>query len=258
MKITVITICLNSEKTIEKTIKSVVNQKYKDIEYIIIDGKSIDKTLNIVNKYKNKISKIVSEKDTGIYNAMNKGISLATGEFVIFMNADDCFYDNKVIKDTVKKLEKNPKTGVLYGDALNTGKRYKRIVHFHKTKLSRTYFIFMSLGHQAMFARRDIFKKIKFDETFRIAGDSDWIYKVWECKKWQFVPFNRVICVFNLEGASSKNAEKERQKYIKENFGILTYLFYFCFIHTPQIIIYRIVPLKVKEAIVKLFHKIFY
>ena len=93
MKITVITVCYNSEKTIEKTIKSVINQDHVDKEYIIIDGASTDSTLDIIKKYENYITKWVSEPDHGIFDAMNKGISLATGDIIAFLNSDDWYMD---------------------------------------------------------------------------------------------------------------------------------------------------------------------
>ncbi|MEM5830910.1 MAG: glycosyltransferase family 2 protein [Candidatus Aenigmatarchaeota archaeon] len=115
MKISIITPSLNSEKTIEETIKSVLSQTYKDIEYIIIDGGSKDKTIEIVDKYRDKISKIVSEKDKGIYDGMNKGIKLATGEIVGILNSDDLYFDESVIENVMKVFKEN-KIDCLWGD----------------------------------------------------------------------------------------------------------------------------------------------
>ena len=114
-KVSIITVCYNSSKTIEDTIKSVLNQTYSNIEYIIIDGLSTDHTLEIVNKYKNEISTIVSEKDDGLYDAINKGIQLATGEIIANLNSDDFYIDNNVIEDIVNQFEKE-KTDTLYAD----------------------------------------------------------------------------------------------------------------------------------------------
>ena len=115
MKISIITICLNSEKTIEKTIQSVLSQNYFDIEYIIIDGQSSDSTISIVEKYKNKISKIVSEQDNGIYFALNRGINLASGEIVGILHADDFYTNENVLSDVVKKISEQ-NSDSLYAD----------------------------------------------------------------------------------------------------------------------------------------------
>ena len=98
-KTSIITVCYNSVKTIEDTIQSVISQTYSNIEYIIIDGKSSDNTLDIVNKYKTHIAKIVSEQDNGLYDAINKGIDLATGEIIAILNSDDIYEDNLVIEN---------------------------------------------------------------------------------------------------------------------------------------------------------------
>ena len=107
LKISIITIVYNREKTIKDTINSVLNQTYKNIEYIIIDGKSTDSTLNIVNSYKDKISKIISEKDDGLYDALNKGINLATGDIIGFIHSDDFYIDNFVIEKVANEFKKN-------------------------------------------------------------------------------------------------------------------------------------------------------
>ena len=92
--ISIITVCYNSEKTISRTIESIINQTYKNIEYIIIDGKSDDKTLEIIDNYKNNISKIISEKDNGIYDAFNKGLNICNGDLIGFVNSDDILTPN--------------------------------------------------------------------------------------------------------------------------------------------------------------------
>ena len=109
MKISVITVCLDSEMTIENTIKSVVNQDYNDIEFIIIDGKSKDRTLNILEKYKHKITRIISEKDHGIYHAINKGLNLASGEIISLLHGNDIFAHSKVLSKVRIFFEKNKK-----------------------------------------------------------------------------------------------------------------------------------------------------
>lgn len=113
MKISIITVCYNSEKTIEDTIQSVLSQNYNDIEYIIVDGESKDSTMTIVGKYTDKIDKIISEPDKGIYDAMNKGIEVATGEVVGILNSDDFYASSSVISEVVKSIGE---TDSVYGD----------------------------------------------------------------------------------------------------------------------------------------------
>ena len=115
MKISVITVCLNSEKTIEKTINSVIRQKYKNIEYIVIDGNSEDNTKQIISKYKKFINKYVSEKDSGIYNAINKGIRLATGELISILHSDDCYFNENTLQNIVEQFDHNKNIECLIG-----------------------------------------------------------------------------------------------------------------------------------------------
>ena len=114
-KISVITICYNAEKTIERTIKSVLNQSYKNLEYIIIDGGSKDNTMKIVKRYKDKISSVISEPDNGIYDAMNKGVRIATGEWLNMMNAGDCYTNDEVLNEIFSTSIPKDKT-VIYSD----------------------------------------------------------------------------------------------------------------------------------------------
>ena len=116
MKISVITVCLNCEKTIEDTISSVINQDYNDIEYIIIDGKSEDNTVNILKKYEHKIFKVISEKDHGIYDGINKGIQLASGEIISLIHGNDVFSDSNVLSRVALNFKKNNDIDLLIGD----------------------------------------------------------------------------------------------------------------------------------------------
>ncbi len=115
MKVSIITVCFNSELTISDTIKSVLNQTYSDIEYIVLDGQSTDGTLNILNDYKEKISILKSEKDNGMYDAINKGIKMASGDLIAILNSDDVYKDPNVISDVVSLIQKE-NTDACYGD----------------------------------------------------------------------------------------------------------------------------------------------
>lgn len=115
MKVSIITVCYNSSQTIENTIQSVVSQNYSNIEYIIVDGLSSDDTLKIIDRYKNKITKVISEKDNGIYDAINKGISVSTGDIVAILHADD-FYTNENVISTIVNDFVNKRVDAIYGD----------------------------------------------------------------------------------------------------------------------------------------------
>ncbi|MEO5570500.1 MAG: glycosyltransferase family 2 protein, partial [Bacteroidia bacterium] len=116
MKVSIITITYNSQQTVEKTIQSVISQNYPDIEYILVDGKSKDKTISIIDKYKDKISKIVSEKDHGLYDALNKGIKHATGDVIGLLHSDDLYADEYVISKVVEKFKSDPSLQGVYAD----------------------------------------------------------------------------------------------------------------------------------------------
>src|SRR6187549_324591 len=115
MRVSIITIAFNAEETITETIQSVIRQDHEDIEYIIVDGASKDKTVSIVKSFGFKVSKFISERDKGIYDAMNKGLALATGEIIGILNADDIYADERVISDVVKKFNEEKVEG-LYAD----------------------------------------------------------------------------------------------------------------------------------------------
>src|ERR1700761_9527684 len=116
MKISIITVVYNNEKFIEDAINSVLSQDYKDIEYIIIDGASTDKTLQLVNKYSNNIKKIISEPDEGLYDAMNKGVNLAAGDVIGILNSDDIYYDNSIISEIMQVFKNNSEADAVYGN----------------------------------------------------------------------------------------------------------------------------------------------
>ena len=128
MKISVITVCLNSEKTIENTIRSVITQKYNEIEYIVIDGESKDKTIELINKYKHSITKLISEKDSGIYSAINKGLKLATGDVISILHADDFYADENVLAKIALKFKNDVNLECFIGTTLMKRKKNNKIL----------------------------------------------------------------------------------------------------------------------------------
>jgi len=160
MKISIITPSFNSGKTIEETIKSVLSQTYKDIEYIIIDGGSKDNTLEIIEKYKDKISKVVSEPDKGIYDGMNKGIKLATGEIVGILNSDDLYFDEFVIGKVAKAFKEND-IDCLWGDLVYFKDDPNKFIRFwkagsYKPGIFKTGWV---PPHPTFFVKREIYEK---------------------------------------------------------------------------------------------------
>lgn len=180
MLISVITVCYNSSVTIEKTIESVESQSYNNIEYIIVDGGSKDTTLDIIKKHSRTVNIFLSEPDEGIYDAMNKGIHLANGDYICFLNSDDAFCDNKVIEDIVFYL-KNKSPDLVFTDVNILSRSYpKKIVRKYLSKnFSKRMMLYgLMPPHPGIFTAKELFFKFGgFDKSFKIAGDFDLILR---------------------------------------------------------------------------------
>ncbi|MBN1250828.1 MAG: glycosyltransferase [Bacteroidales bacterium] len=226
MKISIITAVYNNESTIKKTIESVINQTYTDIEYIVIDGKSTDNTLNLVKNYSENISRIISENDEGMYYALNKGIKLASGEIIGFLHADD-FYSNNLIIEKIANEFKKSKSDSLYGDL-----QYVRKADTNK--IIRNWksgeFIFENLKkgwmppHPTFFVKKEIYKKLGvFDTSYKIAADYELITRFLGKYKISTVYLPIVIVKMRWGGKSNNNIKniiiksKEDYKSIKKN-----------------------------------------
>lgn len=215
MKISIITICYNAVATIEKTILSVINQDYNDIEYIIIDGGSSDGTTDIIKKYENNIAYWISEPDKGIYDAMNKGIKAATGEWINFMNSGDTFVDNNVISRIgFEKLNKN--IVYVYGDNLNLHDDGKQI--YKKAKNRKIVNIGIICCHQSSFVSTRNKDLLFFDTKYRISADYNQqlsLYKYYGGKAFYYFP--HPISVYERDNGISAKA---RSLLFKEKFYI--------------------------------------
>ena len=181
--ISIITVVKDGEDTIEKCINSVLNQNYKNIEYIIIDGNSSDNTMSIINKYKGKISLVLSENDKGIWDAMNKGIKLAKGEIIGFLNCDDLYYENSF--KTVNNYFNNFDIDFLFG----TVKKYK-IIHGFNPNIIKWSFGFYTSHSVGFFIKTKEHKKVGFYNANYLSADLDFFYKM--------------ITNFNLKGLATK------------------------------------------------------
>lgn len=208
MKISVITINYNNAQGLEKTIKSILAQTYKEYEYIVIDGGSTDGSKEIIEKYADKITYWVSEPDKGIFNAMNKGIVKATGEYLNFLNSGDIYANDNVLYNTFANQEN--KASVLIGTVIvdHMKRTYRRNI-FPENKLSLATYLSHTINHQSTFIRRDLFSKYgSYDENLKIGGDWGFFLKViYNKDPLYFLNFD--VAVFNTEGISGKPENRD-------------------------------------------------
>lgn len=208
MKISIITVCYNSEKTIEETIQSVLQQDCPDIEYIVLDGKSIDKTLEIVNKYKSKISKIISERDNGMYFAINKGIKIASGEVVGLLHSDDLLASNKILSKIANEFILK-KVDCVYGDLVYVNKNdAEKVFRYWQSK--EYYDGIFKTGwmppHPTFYVKKNIFEKYGYYRTdFKTAADYELMLRFLHKFKISVSYLNEVIVKMRVGGKSNMN-----------------------------------------------------
>lgn len=203
-KISIITVTFNCQGSIEATINSILTQHFSNFELIIIDGASTDGTLNVINKYKSRIKCIVSEPDNGIFDAMNKGIERANGDFVLFMNSGDTFVNN----DVLSLINFDKEYGVIYGNMVINVRNKKlecKPVPFFKSK---DYIKTMGICHQCIFVRTDLAKRYKFSPEFKIAADFNMIFQIWK-KGYKFKYVDVPIANYDTTGFSAQNYPKQ-------------------------------------------------
>jgi glycosyltransferase involved in cell wall biosynthesis len=209
MKLSIITINKNNAVGLENTIKSVINQVYTDFEYIIIDGASSDGSLEIIKKYEDKITKQVSETDSGIYNALNKGIRLAEGDFCLFLNSGDYLINSNTLKEVFDEIKNYPESDVYYSDCINQN----NTITFSPKLLSIEFFISYNINHQNSIIKRELFYKHGFyNENLKIVSDwaffllEFWIYKS------KFTYIKTPIALYDTNGISSIQVEQSRSE----------------------------------------------
>ncbi|HJP63858.1 MAG TPA: glycosyltransferase family 2 protein [Mucilaginibacter sp.] len=225
-KLTVITIVFNDVKHIERTVLSVLGQTYSNIEYIIIDGLSTDGTLEIIKNYRDRISKLVSEKDEGIYDAMNKGLALTTGDYVVFMNSGDEFYDT----DTVANVfASGDDADIYYGETEMINEQGQSLgQRRHKTPEQFTWRSFrygMSISHQAVYIKRSITEP--FNRKYELSADIDWILNAAKKAK-TIINVNRYVAKYLVGGMSKKRhlqSLKERFNIMRHYYGLIPTVF---------------------------------
>lgn len=181
-RFSIVTVTYNAENVLNDTIQSIVTQTYRNVEYIIVDGGSTDGTMHIVDRYRPMISIVVSEPDNGFYDAMNKGIALATGDYICFLNAGDAFHEDDTLQRMVHSLRGMELPDVIYGDTDIVDAEG----HFlHKRRLSppkkltwKSFENGMLVCHQAFFARTKLAKATPYDLTYRFSADFDWCVRI--------------------------------------------------------------------------------
>ncbi len=206
MKLSIVTVCLNSVETIEDTIKSVLIQDYEDIEHIVVDGGSTDGTLGIINRYKNDIAKVISEPDTAIYEAMNKGIKLSTGDIIATLNSDDMYADQTIVSQIVEFMQSND-LDAAYGDLIyvdrdDTGyiKRFWNPGEYKKGAFAKGW----TIPHPTFFCRREIFEKFGlYNDKFQIAADFDLMLRFIEKYKIKVDYLPKVIAKMRTGGKAN-------------------------------------------------------
>jgi glycosyltransferase involved in cell wall biosynthesis len=200
--ISIITVVLNGEKHLEETILSVVNQKYKNIEYIVVDGGSTDGTLDIIDKYQKFISKFISEKDEGIYEAFNKGLALSSGDWIGFVNSDDILLEN-ALEILIRYHKKNPNIHFLFGSV----KKHWGVLHGYKPWKIHFLWNFYSSHSTGFFITKDAAKIVgNYDTQYKYSSDFDYFYRMIVKKKLRGIATkkNEMFGIFRRGGFSSK------------------------------------------------------
>lgn len=207
--ISVVTVVFNGKKYLEETIKSVISQTYENIEYLIVDGGSTDGTLDIIKKYEGHIDYWISEPDKGVYDAMNKGIQLATGEWINFMNAGDTFCEISTISDIFDTLDCSGYT-ILYGDCIVQYPGFERMKRAGELNALNKG---MQFSHQSMFINTEFHKLNQYDLRYRLAADFKLVYSAYISKASFFYLSQRVSKVIN-GGLADTNRSIVFQEYL--------------------------------------------
>ena len=225
-KLSVITIVYNNVRDIERTMLSVINQTYQNVEYIIVDGLSNDGTLDIIHKYSDKVAKLISEKDEGIYDAMNKGLAASTGDYVVFMNSGDEFYAADTVANVFAVAED---ADIYYGETEminDAGESLGQRRHKAPDTFTwRGFKLGMSISHQAIYVRRSLTEP--YDRRYQLSADIDWIIRAAKKAK-KIVNVHQYVAKY-LVGGMSKTKHRqslmERFDIMKRYYGLVPTLF---------------------------------
>lgn len=252
LKISVITVVKNDARGFEKTAHSVLNQDHPKLEWIVIDGVSTDGTIEAIRKYECRIGYWHSEPDLGPYDAMNKGLSKATGEWIFFMNAGDTFFTNK----TLSEIFSSPVNDVdlVFGDAIAD---YHTFKVYQKAGLPRDLWKVMICRHQSMAIKTNLIKKMKFDLAYKIGADYAMVFQLFS-NGYRFKYFPMPISIYESRGISNHNmfrSIRDHYIFLKQFRGlnIKEHIYYYYRIAFMLLIMsaYKIIPLKYMDLIIK-------
>jgi len=225
-KITIVTVCYNeTPQRIRYTLDSIVGQDYPSLECVVVDGGSRADTVAAFEPYRMRIAKFISEPDRGLYDAMNKGIRVATGEWIIFMNVGDRFHDSGVVTCVMNQL-RSECVDIVCGDVLRDG---RELCCAPKT-VSRQYLCHQAICHQAVLTRRRVFDVVGiFDMSFRLVADRDWVFRVVKAG-FRYLHIPVVICDWELGGACSdyRTSDSELRRYRARYFSSYERILYGC------------------------------
>jgi glycosyltransferase involved in cell wall biosynthesis len=223
--VTIITVVYNAEDTIQQTLESIFKQTYEYFELIIIDGSSTDDTLNILKSFTNDKIVVYSEKDHGIYDAMNKGIRLAKNEWVFFLNAGDVFASNETLSNIFNKYSGN--SSILFG---NTFLKSDNLEINYPNKINKLWFFSDTICHQSIFFKRQLFNEIgDFNLNYKILADRDFLIRAIKTKH-RFEHINEIVSIYDQEGFSAKNQNLYNQEQTILRKKYFSYFDYFKYI----------------------------
>lgn len=234
-KLSVITVTYNAEHTLERTLKSVREQTYPAIEHIIVDGNSNDGTVALIHRYENERLKWISEPDKGLYDAMNKGIKMATGDYLCFLNAGDTFYDTDTVQKIFASIDEDHSPDILYGETAIVDDN-GRFLHMRRLQAPKnlTWKSFkhgMVVCHQAFIVKRELVEP--YDLSYRFSADFDWCIRM--MKKAKNIYNTDLILVDYLNAgmttANRKASLRERYRIMEKHYGkVSTFLYHIWFV----------------------------
>ena len=205
--ISIITVCYNCQDTIQKTLESVISQTYPHIQYIVIDGGSTDGTLAIISTFKDHIDQVISEKDSGIYDAMNKGLRYARGDIIYFLNSGDRIFAPDTLEKIVAFHNDNPEASLVHGDAVGYGKQPDEYLSMYRQ--NPVIYFTQGLCHQTLFARKRLFEVVgNFDTHFSVFADRDWLFRCIFRYNEKIRYVNLPVCYYLTGGFSSRRDGK--------------------------------------------------